>query len=112
MLQKALRRTIELSNKVGGVQSSHEREMSSFLRQEPCLLILRCFFFVSLSRSYTAILTSANTPSPFAGGMPSLGCGSPPFRRCDIVFVVGCCLCGVVGRFYLLGTRVQSEDGE
>ena len=36
------KRTIELGNVVSGVQSSHEREMSSILREEPFLLVLHC----------------------------------------------------------------------
>jgi hypothetical protein len=36
------KRTIELGNVVSGVQSSHEREMPSILREEPFLLVLHC----------------------------------------------------------------------
>lgn len=36
------KRTIELSNEISQMQGPHEREMSSFLGQEPRLFVLRC----------------------------------------------------------------------
>ena len=85
-------RTIEFGDEVCEVQGADEGEVAGFLGEQTDLLVLYCWCRVSscccISRDAHSALPCFSpvlyVPSPFTSGVWSLGCGSPPFLRCDM----------------------------